>query len=273
MSEQLAELKRQAREALETGASSQALAYADEALNLDPNDSTLHVFRGIALSNLKLVTDATEAFRRAIVLDTHSSYAYYNLAMHQYQLGELPEAKIMALEALKHAPEMESARNLLANIEAKQREVSAPPPIATPQPSLNVPPSLYVRPGYEQTHDTGGVPFVRNMGPVWGYVLLAIVIVYVVSSALYLQSIWPAIQEGFRQGSQNINEPSRIEQLAREAGPRLIVTQMISLLATVAGILWGVFDIANRRANWAWVATFICCFPFLLPVYLLANRR
>jgi len=91
----------------------EALAMLEEAISLDPGDAKSHDFLGCCLSQKGRQLDAEREFKKAIELDSHSSDAYFNLAvvLATAKPPDIVQARSYYLRALErgaaHNPKLE----------------------------------------------------------------------------------------------------------------------------------------------------------------------
>lgn len=162
--EQVSQFIEEAQQSLQSGQFDSALELIDQAIALDENNSDPYVYRGIALSQLGRPEEATEAFRNAIMHGPYNPKAYFNLAVHYYQLGQAMQAEEMAKETMKIEPNHPGARDLLIRIEnerkpaAPQSSIGAFPgdPLAAP-PSSEPPKPVTIDPGASSPSSEGPV--------------------------------------------------------------------------------------------------------------------
>lgn len=303
MSEDLGkQFREEAIQSLQSGQAEQALELINQAIELNQHDSESHVLRGISLAQLQRTDEATEAFRNAIACGPSNPKAYFNLAVHQYSLGQKVEAETMAKEAIRLDPTHAGAKDLVGRI---QRELN--PNVVTPtgsvpsQPSnpadpLSAPqqpsehpmtsptqpnlgpgpaPGEYYRPGYN-TQNVHSLQFVENMGSGWdmfGYILS---VVNIVLTVVVLVAVMPVMMEAF-------NNP----QAARAGGGSMWmmagVSPIVNIMSWVNNIIrlitlvWMILELADRRGNWLWLLPFIicCCCGFpgvIIPLYIWKGR-
>ena len=131
-SDQVQQFIEQATQSLQTGQFQQALELAEQAIGLDENTSDGWVLKGVALSQLNRPSEATDAFRQAIMHSPYNAKAYFNLAVHNYGQGEKIQAEEMARETIRIDPRHAGAKELLNRIETER------------QPSVQTPSSTYV---------------------------------------------------------------------------------------------------------------------------------
>jgi len=270
MSDTAASFLQQATQCLQSGQFDQALDLASQALAADPSSGEGYLLKGIALAQLHQSEAATQAFRQSISAAPENPKAYYNFATHLYQSGDKAEALVMAQRCLELEPSYAAARGLVQLIE--QPETSFTSPAASYGTATGTSPAL--REGYE-TQAGGSVRFIENMGKTWvtlGWVISLLCLGVFIYSMV--TTLGPTIEM-----FQNMEKAEEISKRMQESmGFMYYVMTVASWLINIAAILWCVFDLVNRRGNFAWLAAFIpcnCCgFAWLvMPVYLLLGRR
>lgn len=120
--EQIKQFIDEAQVSLSGGQFQQALDLVDQAIAIEENTTEAHVLRGIALSQLSRPDEATSAFRNAIMYGPYNPKAYFNLAVHYFQLGEKLKAEEMAKETMRIEPGHPGARQLLTSIENERAQ-------------------------------------------------------------------------------------------------------------------------------------------------------
>lgn len=155
--EQAKQFIEQATQSIQSGQYEQALPLIEQAAALTPTNSEIFVLQGICYSQLAQPDAATDSFRKAITLSPYNSKAYYNMAVHQYALGNKIEALEMARETASIDTKHTGARQMVARIEDELRSGTTPGALAgetaTPSnlsdplsPPLDAPPVQSSRP-------------------------------------------------------------------------------------------------------------------------------
>jgi predicted Zn-dependent protease len=155
------ELVKLAVNALQAGKLEECLELARQAVDEEPRNSHAHQILGVALAKSGKADEATEALRRGVQTNPYDPSAYYNLALHYYNLGDKPAAMAMCQEAIrcdaKHARSIELLKKIEAEThvevapyltslgdrrsayrykeERKEGELSEPPPPPAPPPT------------------------------------------------------------------------------------------------------------------------------------------
>ena len=81
----------------------------EEALRMDPDDSTAHYDRAVCLEKLRAWEDAAAGFQRAIELDSRRASAHLGLGIAQLHLGRPREALSCFEKCLERQPFREAA--------------------------------------------------------------------------------------------------------------------------------------------------------------------
>ena len=92
-----------------------AIAEAEKALALEPNDITSHLAMGSALIYAGRPQEATNFIKKAMLLDPHNiALPLYYLGLAHFCLGKLDEAASFCERALTHNPELMTSAIVLA---------------------------------------------------------------------------------------------------------------------------------------------------------------
>ncbi|MCW5942446.1 MAG: tetratricopeptide repeat protein [Fimbriimonadaceae bacterium] len=108
------ELREQALERIHQEAFEDALSVADRLVEVEPEGSSGHMLRGIALSQLDRAREAEEAFAEALRLDPENHRTLYNLAVHHARAGEVDKVSALAKRALAADPYHQPTHDLIA---------------------------------------------------------------------------------------------------------------------------------------------------------------
>jgi len=268
----------QATQSIQGGMFNQAIDLIDQAIALDPSNAEAHLLRGVALAQTNQPDAATDSFKRAIEIEPNNAKAFFNLAVHQSRMGAKQPALDAARQAIAIDPAHAGARELVGSLERELGFASAPtqasPPVQSPtaeNPYANTgqPTAPYYREGYAPSGHT--VAWVENMGSTWvtiGWILaISSIVLFVVGLALGFG--------GAMEAFQNPQAAQARDPFEAFTGWRLAVT-LLDLAVRVAGLLWVIFDIIDRRGNWGWLVGFIlccCCVGPTHAIYMLAGRK
>jgi len=86
------DLVKQARAALARGKNDEALSLAGKAIDKDPKDASLYVFRGSIHEMIGNHDKAVADFTRALVIDAKNAEAYNRRGSEQFKLGKVKES-------------------------------------------------------------------------------------------------------------------------------------------------------------------------------------
>lgn len=267
MSEQVEQFVQQAIQALNDRNYNQVIELTGQAIAANPARADAYILRGIALAQTNQPDAATQAFRQSISLDPTNAKAYYNLATHQYQIGERLEALAMAREALRLDTGHTAARDLIVTLEQESGGASsaAPPPTA---PTYGTP---YERPGYAAPAGTGSLAFVEKMGGAWVAIAWVTWAVYLLSQIYTGFAVFDMIQAMLADPSKDPNVTMQAWQ--SKQGVLYVIAQIVSWLGWLVAVVWTAMDIMNRRGNWLWMIGSVCCAVIGLPLYLALGRK
>lgn len=281
--EQARQFIQQASEAIQAGQFSTALDHIDRSIALDSSDSEAYVLRGVALSNLNQSEQASAAFQEAIALAPHNSKAFYNFAVHLYSGGVKDRALEMAREASRLDQNHTAAAELASRIERETRgyPMQEPPTMAPPtMTSEGTPfaappqPGSYYRPGYyDYSAPVHSLAFIEKMGKSWDVIGWVLASAGGVLFVVRIVNAFGAVSRAMSQvGGQSYN-PFDMSYLSHD-----IVVFLLVLGVALFTILWIVFDIVDRRANWLWAVPLLlgCCCGLhwlVLGLYIPLGRR
>lgn len=266
----------QANEAVRDSRFDHALALADQVLAIEPDHADALVIRGIALASMSSPEAATEAFQRAIAVNPRYAKAYFNLAVHWFNLGRLEEARVMAGQALALDPTHAQSRDLIANIEYQRslaapenayRE-SAPPRLGPVGPEYSPRPQEWIRQTLPPFVTGHSIPVVARMGSTWGLLFWLLFAGMVVSLGVAIAQFGPMF-DLMVQGAAQSEVTAKATEI--QSSPTYVMTAFVSNICWLGLIVWGIMDIIDRRSSWAWLLLFVCCTIFL-PLYWFLGR-
>ncbi len=104
----------EAKEALRAREYAKSLPLWDAAIEEDPKNAQLWMYRGICLAHMGRRRDATDSLANAAELEPTNPQILANLAVHQYETGLRKEARVSALAALQYDPNDAQAREVIA---------------------------------------------------------------------------------------------------------------------------------------------------------------
>lgn len=268
MSEQVDQFVQQAIQALGDRNYNQVIELTSQAIAVEPGRADAFILRGIALAQTNQPDAATQAFRQAISLDPTNPKAYYNLATHQYQIGEKLEALAMAREALRLDPGHTAARDLIVTLEQESGVSASEAPAV---PSAPVEGAPYIRPGYGPPPGTNSLAFVEKMGRSWVLVAWITWGVYLLSQIYTGFAVFDMLQTVFANPSADPNQA--VQAWQAKQGLLYLLSQIVSWMGWLVAVVWTAMDIMNRRGNWLWMIGTVCCTLIGLPLYIALGRK
>jgi tetratricopeptide (TPR) repeat protein len=120
ISKEVDDLMRRAGQALAGGDKEEALSFAEQALQLAPQNALVWGNRGALQAATGQLSAARESLRRSTELDETDPDAWFNLARVQFQLGDFKEAAACVHKALKIDAEFVHALVLKAELLSAQ---------------------------------------------------------------------------------------------------------------------------------------------------------
>jgi tetratricopeptide (TPR) repeat protein len=293
----------QATQSLQGGQHQQALELLDQALALDPHNAETHILRGIALSQTNQPDLATAAFQQAILISPNAK-GFYNLAVHQYQLGQKQPALDAAREAVRIDPAHAGAKDLVSRLE---REMGLPqsgsaaaindvlkpgeapaqegtmaggvagPGAGSPYGTTHsqAPQGEYYRQGYVPQEQVHSLKMVENMGKTWDTIGWAIVaaggLVFILSIFVSFGAVMELLNNPAASAGQN-------PFMSTGGSVASLILNILGLFSIIASFTWMIMDIQDRRNNWLWILPLVicCCCGMnwaVVAVYMLGGRK
>lgn len=259
-SEAVVQLIEEATDALQRGNAGLTLELADRAIGLDESISQAHQLRGIALTRLDQVEEATIAFRRATEVSPYDPKHYYNLAVNlrDRQLNE--EAASMAREALRLDSGHPGARSLIEEFTGEK---------LPEEPNQRDPGKPVVREGYGEPKHL--LPFMYGMEKAWdaiGYLILVLAVVLAVS-LIFNIPMGPTGKAVAKGALPDID-------LKRDT--LSVFQQFLYVFSNICTFMWMLVDIVDRRRRFTWIVPIVVCgtagFNVLpLAFYLFVGRK
>ena len=261
MSEDQNSALNRATDLINAGNFNEALEQSQTLLITDPTNGSAKLIEAIALSQLGNNRDASEAFSAAIQMSPTSVKPRFNAAVHEFNTGNVGQARLLANEALDLDPKHEGTKELIERMGPEQTLSSGA--VSYPRESASE-----FEPAY------AGLEFVRRLGAGWVAIgwLLAIT-----SAACFLYGLAVMlphsgdIMSAFRAGDQ-----AKIQQIANSMqGPAI---QILSWVLVLGNMVWTILDLIHRKGNFLWLIAHIpctCCgFSFVTqPLYILFGRK
>lgn len=247
------ELIHQATSALRRNDAKTAMELAEQASQADPSSAEPHQIRGIALTRLKRMEEATISFRRAAEIAPHEPKHFYNLAVNLKDRGLQDEAVLAAKEALATDPNHPGAR-----------AIAGEPPL---EGGGSGPWSARV--GYsEQEHV---LPFMYGIEKVWdgiGYGFLAIGCLLAILMVVHMP-----------MGPSGAPVPKgQLPEIILHRDPLALFTIFLYIVSTVSTGMWMFIDVIDRRMKFTWMVPLTICGLMgfnaaPLALYIFVGRR
>lgn len=249
----------EAARALETGNPQRALELADQVVAIDESIAEGYQIRGIALTKLGQVEEATIALRRATEMAPYEPKHYYNLAVNLRDRGLRDEAQQMAEEALRLDPKHAGARSVA-------REISGVEPPTEPGDAQPHAPAF--RPGYGQQKHL--LPFMNGIERAWagvGYGFLGIALVL----AILMITHMPLAPTGVVQKGQLGDVTFKRDAVS-------VFTVFLYVVSFVCTFMWMFVDLIDSRRKFSWMVPLVICaiwgFNVIpLAIYIFVGRK
>ena len=253
-----------ATEALKLRKNSDALKLLDQAVELTPDLAEIYSLRGIAFAQTGRAEAATESFRKATMLEPSAS-SFYNLAAHQFNIGDKAESLETVEESLKLDPNYPDAKTLMAIIAG----VAAEPEFSAN--GLRLEPTALARKrryGFGRKHLFAVLA--ENQEP-WVYLGWLVVALSIVSIIVF--------KFNFPFAAPKTPDP-KSELMGFKPKDSFGAFATIGFFVTMilASMIWTSLDLIDRRGRALWmIPMMICCFLFLpfIPqsLYMAIGRR
>lgn len=265
-----------ATDAINGGDPERALGIADEIRKGEGPNADEALIRGIALSSLGRIAEASDAFAEAIRRAPNSHKARFNAAVHEFNAGNLAGARELAAQAIAIDPAHGSTRELAIKIEeaAKPPRLEADPEAGVTVDAIPSSAAMYARPA----DDEEPLPWIRDLGPRW--VMIGLIIAGL-SFLTFLGITAMALASGSGAAPRTISEAVDAGSKAAQSLQRVPAYQLLSLfdlIMRMASIGWTVLDLVRRRGNFLWLVAVVplSCLSFVwigLPIYILFGRK
>ena len=250
--------------ALQAGKYAEALKLLDKAIEEDSKNGELYGLRAIAFAQLGRAEAATESFQKACTLDP-SAKTFYNLAVHQHNIGEKAAALETAQRCLKLDNDNLEAKLLIATMSAESEQVQFSAKGVRLDPTLLARKRRY---GFGRKHLFAVLAENQEPWVALGWTIVGFSIVAAILMKLYFPLVAPKHPDpknpllGYKPGSS-------FSSFA------LIAYFLTTILASM---IWTSLDLIDRRGRALWmIPMMLCCFLFLpfIPqsLYLYAGRR
>jgi hypothetical protein len=237
-----AEMVHKALAALERGEVERARVTAQAAVRADNGNAAAFSVLGVTLVREAKPEQATEAFRKAVFLAPTDARIAFNLAAHQFALGNIRQARDVVVECLKDDPAFEEGKALLKRIDEQQHEGT----VEFILPEVTLPQWEPVE--GEEPHV---LPFMRGMERSWtrvGWAFVAVALIAMIGLLLFQPFIMSAVDKG--AGTPPI-------EFKRDAGS--ILTIFLLVVSGIFSIVWMLVDIVDRKMRLVWLVPAVAC--------------
>ena len=265
MSEDQNSVLNQATDLINAGNYEEALERSRAVLITDPNNGDAKLIEAIALSQLGNSRDASEAFAEAVRIAPTNVKARFNAAVHEFNTGNVGQARTLAKEALDLDRNHEGTKELIERMGPEQ-------PMTAGGVTYPREPAAGFEPAYE------GIAFIKANPGGWtaiGWVISALSLLFFV---FFWITIFPHMNE-FMQAAQSGNQQSSRDIAMKISNPVLSIGPYLLVLLNV---VWMIMDIIHRKGSFLWLIAHIpcsCCGTFIggnfltLPLYMLFGRK
>ncbi|AIE87650.1 tetratricopeptide repeat protein [Fimbriimonas ginsengisoli] len=251
-SEAAIKIIKEATDALQRGDAAKALELAEQAVVVDESIAQPHQIRGIALTRLGKMEEATMAFRRATEVAPYEPKHFYNLAVNLRDRSLNDEAESMAREALRISPSHAGARNLV-------RELTGVEPPIEGGDAQPITPTI--RSGYEEPKHL--LPFLNEMEKAWDGIGLGFLALSLVVAFLFVFHFPIGLSGKTMPGGKMPEVNPRTDSLS-------IFTWYLDVFSLVCTFMWMLIDVIDRRRRFTWFVPLTVCGTFGFNVVPLA---
>ncbi len=259
MSEDQNSMLQQATDFINAGNFTEALERARNILITDPNNGDAKLIEAISLSQMNNSRDASEAFAAAIRLSPTNVKARFNAAVHEFNSGNVGQARTLAAEALNLDPNHEGTKELVSRMGPEQPQMQAG--VSYPREAMA---------GFEPANE--GIAFVKSLGSKWvmiGWLLAA------VSAGLLALTIFGVASHWGEFMSASKDQAKMQEVMQSMQNPMM---QILSYAVLGLNLVWTIMDIIHRKGNFLWLIAHIpcsCCgLSFITQsLYILLGRK
>jgi tetratricopeptide (TPR) repeat protein len=263
-SEPTRQLILKAIEAIGSGKYSDALKLLDKADDIESDLPEVYELRGIAFAQTGRAEAATESFRRASTLQP-SAKAFFNLAVHLYNIGEAADSLESVKKCLKLDPNNSEAKQLVARLSGQgvDPKFSAAGNVIDP---TNL--AYKRRYGFGRKHLFAALAENQEQWVQTGWAIVVLSIV----SALLMKIVSP-----FHVPAK-FNDHDILGGLKPIAAPYAFATIAFFLTMVLASMIWTSLDLIDRRGKALWmIPMMLCCFTCAPSVaqslYMYIGRR
>jgi tetratricopeptide (TPR) repeat protein len=260
------DLLNEALSSLQQGSPQKALETLNVAWESNPDDAEVLSMRGIALAQVGRLDEATESFRKSIMLAPKVGQYFYNFAVHLRDLGERKEACEMAATALKLSPNYPGVKTLCDGLGV---ELERDPSFSIRDLLFKPDPPAYANSG-SPMHYIGAISEHEQAWTVIGWVIVALSFVGLIALRLHVQFHMPAA-----------GEPKGVPLLGGallNGDPLSLGSMLLFIVAGILSMIWTLVDVIDRRSRALWfvpMTLFCLCGAPGIPqiLYMVAGRK
>jgi tetratricopeptide (TPR) repeat protein len=261
MSEEQNSMLSKATDFINAGNFNEALETSRGILVGDTNNGDAKLIEAISLSQLGNGRDASEAFAAAIRLSPTNVKARFNAAVHEFNSGNVGQARTLASEALNLDPTHDGTKELVTRMGPEQPYT--PGGINYPREGVG---------GFEPANE--GIPFVKSLGSAWvliGWALAALSAASFAYGLIRLAQNW-----GDLMSAMTSNDQAKIQQVTMAMSNPIM--QILGYALIAFNMIWTIMDIIHRKGNFMWLIGHIPCtcvgLSFITqPLYILLGRK
>ena len=259
----------QATDFVNGGNYEQALEMSRSILVTDPNNADAKLIEAISLSALGSPRDASEAFSAAIQLAPTIAKPRFNAAVHEFNVGNIGPARLLANEAKSLDPQHDGVSQLLERM--------------GPEPQFSSKPSYPRIASNEFETPNEGIEFIRKNPHAWMLIGWCITLGSFLTTIWFLMTIVPHFNELLDAGKSIGDGPAGFQKtkgLQNSIGSPLLSVAVYGF--SISNLAWMVMDIIHRKGNFVWLILHIPCTCLglglggnfiTLPIYILFGRK
>ena len=255
----------QATDFVNAGNYNEALERARAVLIGDPSNGDAKLIEAISLSQLGNSRDASESFAEAIRLAPTIVKARFNAAVHEFNTGNVGQARLLATEALNLDPKHEGTKELMERMGPEPQIMATG--VSYPRENM-----ADYQPAYE------GITFIRNNSKAWsaaGWIISA-------GSLLAFIALWATVVPHLSEllDAAQANDTGKTQALSRKIGNPMVSIGVYGFVAL--NLIYMIMDIIHRKGNFVWLIVHIPCSCIgvcvggnfiTLPIYMLFGRK
>ncbi len=246
--------------ALQSGNLEEAKRHAEIAIELDAGSAEAFSLYGVILTRTREDEAATDAFRKAFMLQPNEARHSYNLAAHLYARGDEQGAADMLRQSLNASPGNMMAGSLKDRM-AKPR---------TQEPvELDLPGIVEHQGEAVESQDAHALKFMRDMevpwtATGWAFVILGYIVVLML--IVFNPFVLP-VGQGADAGLPTLSPK-----------PSGIVTMFLWVMSGVLSFFWMLVDVVDRKMKLVWLVPMVACCScgfYAAPhtLYMLMRRK